>query len=62
MLETAKHEFKEPAELTDEEIAGVLTIAADLSKWAEDVFAYAQAKTINEGKHWRGFKVVEGLL
>lgn len=60
MLETAKHEFKEPAELTDEEIAGVLTIAADLSKWAEDVFAYAQAKTINEGKHWRGFKVVEG--
>ena len=60
MLETAKHEFKEPAELTDEEIAGVLTIAADLSKWAEDVFAYAQAKAINEGKHWRGFKVVEG--
>lgn len=40
MLETAKHEFKEPAELTDDEIAGVLTIAADLSKWAEDVFAY----------------------
>lgn len=60
MLETAKHEFKEPAELTDDEISGVLTIAADLSKWAEDVFAYAQAKAINEGKHWRGFKVVEG--
>lgn len=40
MLKTAKHEFKEPAELTDDEIAGVLTIAADLSKWAEDVFAY----------------------
>lgn len=59
MIETAKHEFKEPAELTDDEIAGVLTIAADLSKWAEDVFAYAQAKAI-KGKHWRGFKVVEG--
>ena len=60
MLEAAKYEFREPAELTDDEIAGVLTIASDLSKWADDVFAYAQAKAINDGKRWNGFKLVEG--
>ncbi|MGN0682692.1 MAG: DUF2800 domain-containing protein [Oscillospiraceae bacterium] len=60
MLDAAKHEFAEPAELTDDEIAGILKIAPDLAKWAEDVFAYAQARAINEGKHWDGFKVVEG--
>lgn len=60
MLEAAKYEFREPAELTDKEIAEILTIASDLSKWADDVFAYAQAKAINEGKHWNGFKLVEG--
>ncbi len=60
MLETAKYEFKEPAELTDEEIAAVLTIASGLAKWADDVFAYAQTKAINDGKQWDGFKLVEG--
>lgn len=60
MLDVAKHEFAEPAELTDDEIAGILKIAPDLAKWAEDVFAYAQAKAINEGKRWDGFKIVEG--
>lgn len=50
MLETAKHEFAEPAELSDDEIAGILTIASDLAKWADDVFAYAQARAINDGK------------
>ena len=60
MLETAQYEFTEPATLTDDEIAGIMTIASDLAKWADDVYAYAQAKAINEGKKWSGFKVVEG--
>ncbi len=60
MLETAEYEFKEPAELNDDEILHILTIADDLSKWAEDVYSYAQAKAINEGKSWSGFKIVEG--
>ena len=60
MLETAEYEFKEPAELNDDEILHILTIANDLSKWAEDVYSYAQAKAINEGKSWSGFKIVEG--
>ena len=29
-------------------------------KLADDIFAYAQAKAVNEGKKWDGFKVVEG--
>ena len=60
MLETAEYEFKDPAELNDNEILHMLTIADDLSKWAEDVYSYAQAKAINEGKSWSGFKIVEG--
>ena len=60
MLETAKYDFAPPAKLSDDEISEILKISSDLSKWAEDVFAYAQAKAINEGKHWNGFKVVEG--
>ena len=60
MLEAAKYDFAPPAKLTDEEIAEILKISSDLAKWAESVFNYAQAKAINEGKHWNGFKVVEG--
>ena len=56
----AEYEFKDPAELNDDEILHILTIADDLSKWAEDVYSYAQAKAINEGKSWSGFKIVEG--
>jgi hypothetical protein len=60
MLDVAKYEFANPAELNDDEIAAVLTIASDLSKWADDVFAYAQAKAVNDGAVWNGFKLVEG--
>ncbi len=59
MLEAAKYDFAPPAKLTDEEISEILKISSELLKWADDVFAYAQAKAINEGKHWNGFKVVE---
>lgn len=60
MLEAAKYDFAPPAKLNDEEVAAVLAIASELAKWADDVFAYAQAKAVNEGKKWDGFKVVEG--
>ena len=60
MLEAAKHDFTPPAELTEAEIAEVLKIASELSKWADDVFAYAQAKAVNDGVCWDGFKLVEG--
>ena len=34
--------------------------ADELSKWASDVMAYAQAEAIENGKHWKGYKLVEG--
>ena len=60
MLDMAKYDFAPPAELTDEEISQVLNVASKLSKWADDIFAYAQAKAINDGVKWDGFKIVEG--
>lgn len=59
-LELAKMEFQPPALLSDEEIAEVMEKADELSKWASDVFAYAQAEAIENGKHFPGYKIVEG--
>jgi len=59
-LDMAKMDFKKPALLTDTEIADILGKADELSKWASDIYAFAQEQAINEGKHWPGYKVVEG--
>lgn len=59
-LELAKMEFQPPALLSDEEVAEVMEQANELSKWASDVMAYAQAEAIENGKHWNGYKLVEG--
>ena len=59
-LKLAQMEFKEPALLTDEEIAEVLKQADELSKWAADVYAYAQDQAIVHHKQWNGFKLVMG--
>ena len=59
-LELAKMEFQPPALLSDEEVAEVMEQADELSKWASDVMAYAQAEAIENGKHWNGYKLVEG--
>ena len=59
-LELAKMEFQPPALLSDEEVAEVMEKADELNKWASDVMAYAQAEAIENGKHWNGYKLVEG--
>ena len=59
-LKLAKMEFQPPALLSDEEVAEVMEKADELSKWASDVMAYAQAEAIENGKHWNGYKLVEG--
>lgn len=59
-LELAKMEFREPALLSDDEIAEVLKISDELSKWASDVYTYAQNKAIVRNKKWSGFKLVQG--
>jgi hypothetical protein len=59
-LRLARHDFKPPSLLTEEEISEVLTIADRLAKWASDVYTYAADLAIREGKEWPGYKLVEG--
>lgn len=59
-LEMAKMEFREPALLSEDEMAEVLKISDELSKWASDVYAYAQDQAIVNNKKWSGFKLVQG--
>ena len=53
-------DFREPALLSDEEIAKVMNEADELKRWSEDVMAYATQAAINDGKHFTGFKLVAG--
>lgn len=59
-LALVKHEFAPPAELSDAEIADVLTRIPQLKTWAADVEAYALSPAVNQGKRWDGFKLVAG--
>lgn len=59
-LKLLKHEFKKPDLLEDYEIEEILRIIPDLTKWADDIFSYANQMAIQKGKNWNGFKVVEG--
>lgn len=59
-LKLAKMEFREPPLLSDDEIAEVLKVADELSKWASDVYAYAQDQAIVHHKQWKGYKLVMG--
>lgn len=59
-LRLAQTEFKMPPLLTDNEIEEILFILPDLTKWANEITAYATYAAVNHGKEWNGFKVVEG--
>lgn len=59
-LKLAQSEFKLPPLLTDSEIEEVLSKLSDLTKWANEIIAYATDAAVNHGKEWHGFKVVEG--
>ena len=59
-LKLAQMEFKLPPLLTDAEIEEILTALPDLTKWANEVTAYATDAAVNHGKNWSGFKIVEG--
>lgn len=59
-LALARYEFSKPPLLTDEEIEDILSRLDDLTKWANEIAAYAQDAAINHGKQWSGFKLVEG--
>ena len=59
-LVLAQYEFAKPPLLTDEEIEDILSRLDDLTKWANEIAAYAQDAAINHGKQWNGYKLVEG--
>ena len=46
--------------LGEEEIEDILAVLPDLTKWANEITAYALDAALNHGKEWNGFKVVEG--
>ena len=59
-IQLARFEFKQPPLLTDAEIEDILTSLEDITKWANEILAYATDAAINHGKEWRGYKVVLG--
>ena len=59
-LKLAQYEFALPPLLTDAEIEDILSRLDDLTKWANEICAYALDAALNHGKEWRGFKLVEG--
>ena len=59
-LKLAQSEFKLPPLLTDSEIEEVLSKLSDITKWANEIIAYATDAAVNHGKVWDGFKIVEG--
>lgn len=59
-MKLARMEFKLPPLLRDAEIEEVLTVLPDLTKWANEITAYATEAAVHHGKEWQGFKVVEG--
>jgi hypothetical protein len=59
-LKLAQSEFRLPPLLTDAEIEDVLGKLNDITKWANDLLAYATDAAVNHGKEWSGYKVVAG--
>ncbi len=58
-LGISNEDFKEPAELTNEEIAAILPLLDGMVSWASDLQDYALQQALN-GTHYYGYKVVEG--
>ncbi|QDH93753.1 exonuclease [Corynebacterium phage StAB] len=59
-LTIARHEFADPVELTDEEIADIVLRAPEITKWLKAVEAHAASAAINQGHQWPGLKLVAG--
>lgn len=60
LLRLAQMEFKPAPLLSDDELACVMEKADDLSKWADEIMAYATAQAIEYGKEYPGWKLVSG--
>lgn len=58
-LELAKHEFRDPHRLSDEELIDIYSRIDLLVDWANSIGKYMLDEAVS-GKDWPGFKVVEG--
>jgi len=58
-LNLAKHDFKLPPLLQDEDVESILAQIDDLVAWASDIKDYALQAALS-GKKWAGWKLVEG--
>ena len=58
-MDLARYEFKQPPLLTDDEVEEILGRIEGLISWASDIKEYA-LRTAICGKHWSGYKLVEG--
>ncbi len=59
-LEIANYDFKDNALLSDHEISDILKRADIFTKWIASVEEHALQEALDNGKHWPGFKLVEG--
>lgn len=59
-LQLARHEFKSPELLTDDEVADILARADNFTKWINAVSDHALHEAFTNGKKWPGYKLVEG--
>jgi len=54
-----EHE-REPNELSDAEIAKMLEMGDEIKRWVKNISDYALDQALNCGKHFPGYKLVEG--
>lgn len=59
-LQLARHDFKMPELLSDEEVTDILARADNFIKWINAVSEHALHEATINGKKWPGYKLVEG--
>lgn len=59
-MEIAKHDFKDPDLLSDEDIAEILSKVDGLVSWASSVKKFALKEAVQNNRKWPGWKLVEG--
>lgn len=59
-LAVVKNDFDTPDLLTDEDLTHILSRADSIIKWLNNIKNFMLTAAVNLGKHWKGFKLVEG--
>lgn len=58
-MEVAKHDFKDPKELSDKQLLEIFAKQPMLVDWVKSVGEYLLSEALS-GKAWKGYKLVEG--